>query len=301
MRIGFTVRCSKLWRTAAGLSLAAALPLGAQTAPKPTPSVMRKVARGFAVSSTVNMRAYVPAGALRVRVWDRDSVHIVGAISDAASLFGGGDASHVKFGIEPARTGDTRLPEGDLTVTVPRRAGLWVKMTNGTIDAEGTEGSLELYTVGGSVVVRGTAGVLSVETIDAPITVEGSRGDIRVRGGKGAVTMRDVTGTASVATVSGKVSLFGAVPECRVETIGGDIAVSTTTLRGAMLELQTHSGAMLLDVNPRALPQLDLTSRTGTVTPHSSTGSAKEGRIVARSFRGSITVQAVKPASVQKR
>lgn len=279
------------------LSCAVALPrvpLAAQSKPvtaKPEP--VQKIERGFKVSRTVNMRAYLPAGSITIRTWDRDSVHVAGTMTAGAEFFGGSSGDHMKFGVDVMRTGDSRLPSGILTVTIPRAAQLWVKMTNGTIDAEGTQGTLELYTVGGSVTVRRASGVLSVETIDAAITVEQSHGDIRLRGGKAPVALRDVLGTASVATVSGAVTISGASPECRVETIGGDIIWHSTALRGATAELQTHSGTMRVDVNPRTMPQLDLSSRTGKVTPHATTGSPKEGRIVARSFRGAINVVTV--------
>lgn len=251
--------------------------------------------RGYPTSPVVSMRAYVPAGHVRVRVWDRDSVHIAGTIGAASSYFGGGAHDFVKLGVEPLRTGDTRLPDADLVVTIPRRARLWVKTITGTIETDGTAGELELYTIGGSVVVRRASGVVSAETIDAPITVESSRGDLRVRGGKGVVMLRDVTGTATIATVSGGVTVVGSAPECRVETIGGDITWRAPRLRGVTVELQTHSGAIALALDPAHLPHVDAASRAGKTQRTVQGGAVTEGRITARSFRGVIRVDAMHP------
>ena len=253
-------------------------------ATEPTPM------RGFRATPTVNMRIFLPAGRVRVAVWDRDSISVSGTIGINSSMFGGGRPDFVKFGVEPLRTGDTRLAEADWLVTVPRRAHVWVKVTVGTIETAGTAGELELYAVGGSITVRQATGVISVESIDATVVIDGARGDVRVRGSKAAITLHDVGGTASVTSVSGTVTLTGAAPECRVETIGGDVSVDATRLRGALAELQTHAGAIRIGVSAQRPPILDLTSRSGRVTQPPLIGAAANGRVVARSFRGSVTV-----------
>ncbi len=252
-----------------------------------------KPLRAFSASPEVSMRVYVPAGRVRIMTWNRDSVQVTGSVGAASSMFGGGDRDHVKFGVEPVRTGDTAMASADLLVMVPRKARLWVKMTNGVIDADGNAGELELYAVGGSISVRRASGVVSVESIDATVTIESSSGDLRVRGSKAPITLRNVSGTATVATVSGRVSVVGAAPECRVETIGGDIMFDASSLRGVTAELQTHAGAMYIDVKGARMPLLELSSRTGRVQQPTTRGSVKEGRIVARTFKGAITVRMI--------
>ena len=246
--------------------------------------------RGFAATATVNMRIFVPSGRVRVTVWDRDSIAVAGTIGASSAMFGGGRNDYVKLGVEPLRTGDTNPAEADLSVTVPRRAHVWVKMTVGAIEASGTAGELELYAVGGSITVRQASGVVSVESIDAAVHLDAVRGDIRVRGGKAPMTVHDVTGTASITSVSGSVTLSGATPECRVETIGGDIIFDATRLGTSLAELQTHSGAIRIEVDAQHVPQLDLSSRAGKVTQGPLTGVAPNGRVIARSFKGDVTI-----------
>lgn len=257
----------------------------ASTVSRPVPPTLR----GFQASPTVSMRIYVPTGHLRVRTWDRDSVDVSGTIGQASSMFGGGDREHVKFGIESERTGEKRLPSADLLVTVPRRARLWVKATVAMIEVAGMAGELEVYAVGGSITVRQSSGVISLESIDAPVRVDSARGDLRVRGGKAPIMLREVRGTASITSVSGSVTLAGRTPESRVETIGGDVTLDAAQLRGATAELQTHAGAIRIRL-AKARPLLELSSRTGSVTTPVPAGLAADGRVVARSFRGSITV-----------
>ncbi len=254
-----------------------------------------KMHRGYTSTADVSLRIFVPSGRVRIIVWDRDSIDIQGTIGPTASMFGGGSGKYAKFGVEPARTGDTKLPGADWMVTVPRKANVWVKMTDGVIDADGASGALELYGVGGSISVRRSVGVLSVESIDAMVTIEQSSGDIRLRGGSGPMLLRDVKGTASITSVSGRVTLAGSsAPDCRVETIGGDIDVQAPP-RGATFELQTHSGAIGMTFDRIRLPVLDLASRSGLMTWNKVSGTAAEGRVIARSFKGAITVRYVTP------
>ncbi len=247
------------------------------------------VARGFPANPTVSLRVFVPAGRVRIAVWDRDSIAVNGTMGADGSFFGGGSRSGVKFGVEPFKAGDTRLLQADWLVTIPRKAHVWVKMTDGVIETDGTAGELELYSVGGSIAVRRATGVISVESIDAAVRVDDVKGDLRLRGGKGPLTITNATGTASISSISGTVTMRGTMPECRVETIGGDIALDGAALHGAMAELQTHSGAIRIGAMTQ-MPVLELSSRTGLVTQPKIAGVAANGRIVARSFKGAITV-----------
>lgn len=273
-------RMCVLWRAMVVVAVVAS-PLCAQ----------ERVHRGLSASPSVSMRVFVPSGKVRIAVWNRDSIDVSGTVSATGSVFGGGNREYAKFGVEPVRTGDTRLPDADLVVTVPRAAHIWVKMTAGTIETDGTSGEIELYTVGGRIAVQRASGVTSVESIDASVSISASRGDIRVRGGKGVLQLIDVAGTASVTSVSGRVEIRGgSAPEGRIEAIGGDIAIDVPQLKGVVLDLQTHSGAISAVVRRNAVPLLDLVSRSGRVTNASPPGQRVNGSITARSFRGPITI-----------
>jgi hypothetical protein len=261
-------------------SVAAASPLSEQPAP-----------HGFPATPDCVMRIYVPTGRLIIETWTRDSIAVRGTVGANASFFGGGDRGHVKFGVEPTRPTDTTLPSADFTVTVPRGARLWVKMIDGELSVTGTTNELEAYAVRGRIAVRNVAGVTAIESIDAPVSVTQARGDLRVRGSKGAVTLDDIEGTASIATISGGVTLTRYRADGRVETIGGPVQYFGGALPGALLDVQTHGGNITLTLNPLRLPQLDLATRAGAVTGDVGKGAAANGRIIARSFKGAISVQ----------
>lgn len=254
-----------------------------------SPVRAQSVARGFGATSDVTMRLYVPAGALRVEAWDRDSVHVEGTLGANASLFGGGARTHIKLGVEARSTKDGTLPNADFHVFVPRRARLWIKMVDGTLSVSGVREELEAYTVRGRVEVRDVSGSISIESIDAPVTMQRASGDVRVRGSRGLVTLEQVSATLSVTTVSGGVALVRSEVEGRIESIGGGIAVDGVKA-GGTLELQSHSGTLRIAVSPRKGPVLSLSSRGGTVSDQGIRGDERNGRIVARSFKGDVLV-----------
>ena len=94
-----------------------------------------------------------------------------------------------------------------------------------------------------------------------------------------------------VKSADGAVTFSGQTPDCRVETIGGEITFDATHMRGVLAELQTHSGAIRVSVDATRAPVLDLSSRSGRVVKPTVTSAAAHGRVVARTFKGAVTVQ----------
>ncbi len=252
-------------------------------------SAQRPHATGWAVAPDVALRVFVPAGRVRLEAWGRDSVDVRGTIGAAGALFGGGTRTALKVGLEPAVRGDARLPSADWVVRVPARARVFVKMVDGTIASTGARGELELYTISGRIAVRDAVGVVSVESVDAPVDVERVSGSQRVRTGRGTVRIADAAGTLSVTTVGGAVVLERTATDGRVETIGGRVVVDRVA-RGGRLEVQTHDGPIDLRLPRAERPRLELASHDGAVRGDGDAGRVAHGTIVARSFRGTVTV-----------
>jgi DUF4097 and DUF4098 domain-containing protein YvlB len=255
----------------------------------------------FAAAGDVSMRVWLPAGTVRVEAWERDSIRVAGRLAKGARFYGAGGLRGAKIGVDNLDPGNRNLPRADLVVTVPRKAHLWVKMTDGAVVATGTGGELEIITVSGTITVRDAAGVVSVETIDAAVTLTGITGEVRVRGGGGRISLAQIHGTLTAASVSGAIELSGSpMGDARIETIGGPIAVRGTVARGALLDLETHSGPIGLLLARGAVPALELSSRAGKVSNGAGAGTIEAGRITARSFKGDINATASSGITVTK-
>ena len=247
--------------------------------------------RTFTVASDVSLRIWVPTGTVRLETWDHDSIRVSGTIAPNSRFFGGGGGKSAKLGVENFDVKDTALARGALVVTVPRQAHVWIKMTEGEVTAVGTAGELEVITVSGSISVKDSKGVVAIETIDAAVALSRVDGAVRIRTGGGRVVLADVRGSLTAATVSGDVEVNGkSLQDARLETIGGGITVRGSVARGALLDLETHSGAISLVLDRAALPMLTLSSRGGPVRNPLGPGNEKFGRILARTFKGAIDV-----------
>lgn len=268
--------------------IALALLLGAAPAAAQTP-----IRDGFAVAPDVSLRVWLPTGRVRLSTWDKDSVHVTGVAGKGALWFGGGRGSHAKLGVELRDRMSGKLAYGELDIIVPARAHLWIKMTSGDVSVQGTRGELEVVTVAGRVDVRDARGVVAVDAIDAPVTLTNVDGATRVNAGSGLVTLRAVRGTLTVTTVGGGVDLAGdSLPDARLETIGGAVTLRGALAATALVEISTHDGAIVLAPPRDGAPALELSSRGAIVNPLKPPRTPT-GRIVARSFKGTINVQPV--------
>jgi DUF4097 and DUF4098 domain-containing protein YvlB len=247
----------------------------------------------FAAAPDVSMRIWVPTGTVRVETWSRDSIRVSGTIGRGAHFFGGGAGRGAKLGVENYDSSNTTLAHGDLVVTVPSKAHVWIKMTDGRVAASNTAGELDVITVTGAIAVQDAEGVVSVETIDADVNLTRVSGEVRARSGGGRIMLARIMGTLTAATVSGAIDLTGAsLQDARLETIGGGIIIHGTVAPEALLDLETHNGPITLYLDRQTLPSLTLSSRAGTVKNPLGLGNGGAGRIVARSFKGNINVVA---------
>ena len=247
------------------------------------------VSRGFAVSPTVSLRIWLPAGRVQVMTWEHDSIRVTGTVAKGSSFFGGGGGAAAKIGIEPSDPQSGTLARGEFVVTVPMRAQVWIKSTDAIVESWRTLGDLEILTVAGEVHVVDARGVVTIETIDAPIRVRGAVGTVRLHSGGGAMMLRDVSGDLIASTVRGNIDIASeSLGDGRLETVDGRVTVTGRLRPGAFLDVQTHAGTADLQLPTDAVPSLDLASRGGEVRNALGAGNAKFGRIVVRSFKGAI-------------
>ncbi|MEP6591299.1 MAG: DUF4097 family beta strand repeat-containing protein [Gemmatimonadota bacterium] len=247
------------------------------------------VSRGFAVSPTVSLRIWLPAGRVQVMTWEHDSIRVTGTVAKGSTFFGGGSGTAAKFGVEQSDPASSSLARGEFVVTVPMRAQVWIKSTDATIESWRTLGDLEILTVAGQVHVVDARGVVTVETIDAPIRVRGAVGTVRLHSGGGALMLRDVSGDLTASTVRGTIDIASeSLGDGRLETVDGHITLTGRLRPGAFLDVQSHAGTVDLQLPLDAVPSLELASRAGEVRNALGAGNPKFGRILVRSFKGAI-------------
>lgn len=253
------------------------------------------VRRGVAVDPEVALRLWIPAGEVQVTAWDRDSVAVEATTSEGVQLVGGGSRDAAKYAVEFIDRSRTGLPGAKLVVRVPRRARVWIKSTTAAVVVRGTAAELDVLSVTGHVVVRDVTGSTTVEAINAAVDIGGATGAVRVRGGSGPVVLAAISGAIDVTMVSGSVTVApqatsGHLPGGRVETVGGMVTLSGTLAPGSTLQVDTHDGAILLQVPPGA-PPLVRASGVELSLPAALRGRTTSGTVEVRTFSGELNVR----------
>ncbi len=248
------------------------------------------VAQGFPAASDVIIHVLVPAGKVRIETWDRDSIQATGTTARNARLVGNGGVN-AKFNVESNDAKDAGTARADLTIMVPRKARVSIKMTDGDAKATHTTGELEIITGAGTITVEDAQGVVSVETIDAAVSLTRVNGSVEIHGGGGPIVLGQVHGTLTAATVGGTIDLAGlTMTDARIESIGGPVIVRGTVARGSLLDIDTHNGPVKLYLDRSAVPALTLYSRSGAIRNALGLGFNGAGRIKVHSFGGDINV-----------
>lgn len=279
------------------LLLASAAPLAGQ----------QKINRRIAIAADASIRINNLAGPTRIIGWDQDSLVATGMAPRGVSFFMGGAGRLAKMGLERDEEGSA-VVSPMLEVRVPRGARVWVKSTDGSIEASDMTGELDLTSAGGSITVNGSLRVVSAETIEGDIEVTGPSPLVRVKTGGGRIALRRPGGDVSASTVSGPIVASEATPaSARLETISGPVTFEGEVDRSGTLDIQTHSGDVELHLPAKIAAEFDLQSMDGAIVTSPpldqrmvmkpakgqpvvfATGGGG-ARIVVRSFKGKISV-----------
>lgn len=234
-----------------------------------------RIERGLSASSDATIRVYNLSGSTTISGWDRDSVAIVARLAPGAGrlYLGGHDA--IKLGVEPPTSGGTP-GSARLEIRVPRAAVIWVKAADASIEVDGVEGGLDLYSVSGSVGVRGAPATVRAESMEGPVSIDVRTPWLRAKTASGTIDMAGEVADLAATSVSGTIRVAASrQARARIESVTGEIVVSGRPTRGGAWEIETHSGAVTLDLAPDTDAEIEVHTFGGEVR-------AELGRIESR-------------------
>ena len=136
-----------------------------------------------------------------------------------------------------------------------------------------------IYTMDGSVEARGVDGTLDVESGGGPVTVDRIAGDCRVRTGGGGVRAGALGGALHLSTGVGSITVASVSGEAVLQTMGGDIVVGNA---GGAVYAETGVGMVRVE---HAAGQVTATSGGGQIW----VGDAR-GMVITRSAAGPVRV-----------
>ncbi|HYO45665.1 MAG TPA: DUF4097 family beta strand repeat-containing protein [Gemmatimonadota bacterium] len=209
-----------------------------------------RVERGVPAASDATIRIYNLSGSTHVVGWDRDSVALVAELDTGAGrLYIGGSREAIKLGVEAA--GDAVPAPARFEVRVPRGSVVWVKAADASIEVDGVQGGVDLYSVTGGVRVRGAPSTVRAESMEGAISIDARTPWARAKTASGSIDLAgDITDLAAT-TVSGTVRVSASrQARARIESVTGEVVVSGRPTRGGAWEIETHSGSVTLALAP---------------------------------------------------
>lgn len=172
------------------------------------------------------------------------------------SLFGGDR-------LEVRGRGDGTEMWADVTIRVPREAGLSVRNGVGVVRASEVVARLDLATRSGEILARGVEGDLEVDTGSGHVEVTGVSGDLYVDTGSGNVDARDIDGrSVEIDTGSGGVTLLGARGERLLIDTGSG---SVETDRSSFFEVTIDTGSGSVECTALEADELVVDTGSGSV------------------------------------
>jgi hypothetical protein len=259
------------WRTRAVPLALAALALAAAPA-----VAQQRIQRGARASADATIRIYNLTGSTTVTGWDRDSVAVVATLEVGAGRFYvGGGPSAIKLGVEP-QEGSAVPRAARLEVRVPFGSVVWIKAADASIDVDGVQGGLDLYSVSGDVSVRGAPATVRAESMEGGISIHARTPWARAKTASGAITVAGDVADLAATTVSGSVRVAASrQARARIESVTGEVVVTGRPTRGGAWEIETHSGSVTLAF---------ASDTDAEVTVHSFGGEVRSelGRVVSR-------------------
>ena len=270
-------------------------------------AAQKKVERRIPLGMEGAFRIMNMVGSVVVHGWSKDTVLIRGTLAPGDQFYAGGGYTGAKMFIESANDRDPKPTS--LEVWVPSRARLWIKTATASIDVDGVDGGLDLYTVSATIDVAGNPHELNAEAIDGDIHISGSPSWVRAKSASGAITFRGASADAALSTVSGAVKVDGGVFErTKIETVTGNVSFSGRLDRSGTFDFDTHSGSVDIAIPDKTSASLSVVTIAGTIANNLSRTSPTPGRfgrgselttdlgdggakISVRTFKGPVTLR----------
>jgi hypothetical protein len=201
------------------------------------------------------------AGAIAIKVWDRDAVRVEVQHSDRETVdIRPGDQRLVIRG--RSRTGMARPL--DYTISVPRWMAISVTGANTDVTMDGVGGDVSVETMRGDISVNGGSGFVSLKSVQGEIALRKASGRIDIAGVNEGIQLADISGEVSAQTINGSITL-NRIDSTNVDlnTVNGSISYDGPIKDKGAYRLTTHNGTIGLAVPDKANATLSVRTYRG--------------------------------------
>jgi hypothetical protein len=178
----------------------------------------------------------------------------------------------------------------DFAVFVPDSANLSITAENGSIQANGIIGTIELQTSSGSIQADNLAGALRLKTESGSITASNLKGQMTLAASSGSITASAISATdnSSFQTDSGSIDVAGALDPNGTylfRVASGTVDLTLSPSASFHVDARTESGAIASD-----FPSVVVQRGSTGATAHGDVGTPPGAQIIIQAQSGSITL-----------
>lgn len=153
----------------------------------------------------------------------------------------------------------------DIELSVPRGVRLVLRGTSGDVRVSDVYGDVEIQLLSGDIVASALGGRAILGAVSGNIRVTGV-GDLRVTTVGGDVVATQVRGAVEIGTTGGDIALSSAVlSRLKVNTVSGDVRVDGAMSNDGTMQITTHSGDVVLQLDDAAAGVLEVSTFRGSV------------------------------------
>jgi hypothetical protein len=228
-----------------------------------TASTQERVERRGRLDRGSAVKGFVPAGAIRLIGWDRDSIVITGVVGRGEKFFFGGGRGGVKFGVEDSAI-DAESQPSYFDVYLPKTSQVSVKTVSGTIVAVDVSGWF--YTVAGRIEISGRSREIEAEAMDGSVFVTAIARWVRARTASGQIRLSGNIEDAAASSVSGPISVSTAgLVRGQFGSVTGNILFTAALPDRGVFSFDNHSGSVELRLRPAAIGNFSITTVQGSI------------------------------------
>lgn len=230
----------------------------------PAGAAWRQVERSHPASPDGVVEIEVPAGRVSVQGWDQNEVRVTGELADDGELSLEGTGSRVEVVVDHSHGGHA---EARITIQVPRGSRIELDASpNASAEIRDVDGRVRAEAVNGGITVRGGASEIEVETVNGGVEIEAPASRIRAESVNGRVVVHGASGALEASTVNGLLEVNGGRFEsARLEIVNGRVLFTGDLSRSALLEVESVSGDVELNLAPDVAADFRVTSFSGDI------------------------------------
>ena len=197
----------------------------------------------WTVDARVRVAVENVAGKIEIQGWDRNEVHLTGKLGDSVDELEISATDSV-LQITVINRNERDIDETVLKLKVPEGANIDASAVSADIEISGLNNEkLTGTSVSGDVEVQAKSQWVSLESVSGDVGFRGQTARVSAESVSGDIELSGISGDVDATTVSGDMALeAGMLDSGKLETVSGDIRISTELSASGKLSAESMSG-----------------------------------------------------------